>query len=149
MVTIANESAIDERGSHGGPQSGGYLVWAATVGEQAASVTPEYHWKVPFPCKIVHVTAKADTIGSTPEYTVATTTGDVIASRALPTTLEEFSPGGSNDLNAVAAVNRVLAEGETLSALFTTVGGETIVGGCVTVTLRNMGHPTGWLADDD
>jgi len=132
------------RTSFDGPVSGGYIVHTVTVGEQAASVTPEYHWSVPFPCRVVHISAKADTIANTPEYSVWTPTGDIIADKVLPTTLEEFYPGGANDLDAVASANRSLAALEDLVVLFTTVAAETIVGGCVVITLRVTGQPTAW-----
>ena len=61
-----------------------------------------------------------------------------------------WTPGGANDLDGVASgANRILAEGEDLDVTMTTAAASTLVGGCVTVTLRVTGQPTAWAATLD
>lgn len=147
-VTITEETPIvGERGSHSGPQAGGYISLPFTIGEVMVA-DAVFVWKVPFPCKIVHVSADCvSTTGGT--WSLDTTTGNVVADRTIPTAVEDVHAGADADLDidAVAAANRSLAEGESMTVTFNV--GTNILSGCIVVTLRITGQPTEWDAIDD
>lgn len=135
------------RTSFSGPVAGGYVVVPFTTG---VSMTADstHVWKVPFPCRVVHVSADCtSTTGG--QYSVASTTGDIIALRTIPAAPEDAhgSAGADIDIDAVAAANRTLAEGESLTVLWDV--GTNIVGGCIVVTLRVTGQPAEMLEIDD
>ena len=135
------------RTSFDGPVAGGYITLPFTTGEVMVA-DAIFVWKTPFPCKIVHITADCISTSSG-TWSVDTTTGNVVADRTIPTAVEDVHAGSGADvdIDAVAAANRVLAEGESLTVTFNV--GTNILSGCIVVTLRVTGQPAGWNEADD
>jgi len=142
------------RGLYTGPTAGAYLMFTATVGEQAASLDVVYRWRAPFDCKIVYVFAKVTAITGTVTYSINTTAGSLIAARTLPTAGERSFPAGLTpapdiDLDAVSAANRIMAVGDIVDVHTITAAASTISGAQVSLLFRVRAHSTLWTADDD
>lgn len=133
------------RSSASGPVAGNIYTIPFYTGLVAITADKIDVWRMGWPAKIVHISAVCNsTTGGT--YDIASSVGDIVADRTIPTTLEQAFPGasGSNlfDIDAVAAANRVLAENTSLTVTFNV--GTNIANGVIMVTLFTTGQPTRW-----
>lgn len=116
-----------QRSAVRGPMTGSYVPFVFCLGGNAGVVdaTCTYKVDIPFACRVAAVSAGTGAaIANSPTYTVATTTGDIVAGRAVPSNAGELV-----DISAVATANRDIAPGDFLSVTYTDVGGATTATG--------------------